>query len=268
MTDESMLPANADTDDNAETSTTTTTEEKSTAESFAWFWDGERQGEGDPPEWFKADKYKSVADQAKAYTEAEKRLGAFKGAPEEYELKLPDDFGLPEGVDVALDKEDPLLQQFMPWAKENNLSQDAFQDIVGMYVNQQAEDYQAAQQSVIEQKEQLGDNADKRLNDLAKWGKTNLDPEMYQKFADSLTTAAAVEAFEFIVGKTRNAPMPDPSNINPGLMSGKQQELKELQGAKDDKGQLKWFTDPTHRAKIEAIQNEIYGKEPYRKIVG
>ena len=41
------------------------------------------KGSGETPEWFKADKYKSIADQAKAYTELEKRFGGFKGAPKE-----------------------------------------------------------------------------------------------------------------------------------------------------------------------------------------
>ena len=137
-----------------------------------------------------------------------------------------------------------------------------------MYVKQQAADYDMQAQAVTEQKALLGDNADKRLSDLAKWGKANLDPDMFGKFASSLTTAAAVEAFEYVVAKTRNAPMPDPTNINPSLQSGKQAELKELQGAKDESGKLKWFTDPAHRAKIEALQQELYTSAPYRRIVG
>jgi len=32
------------------------------------------KGSGDSPEWYKADKYKSVAEQAKAYTELEKEV--------------------------------------------------------------------------------------------------------------------------------------------------------------------------------------------------
>lgn len=44
------------------------------------------KGAGDTPEWFKADKYKSIADQAKAYTELEKRFGGFKGAPKDLSL--------------------------------------------------------------------------------------------------------------------------------------------------------------------------------------
>ena len=46
-------------------------------------------GEGDAPEWFKADKYKTVSDQAKAYVELESKFGGFKGAPKEgkYEVE-------------------------------------------------------------------------------------------------------------------------------------------------------------------------------------
>ena len=37
--------------------------------------------EGERPEWLK-DKYKTVEDQAKAYNDAEKKLGGFSGSPE------------------------------------------------------------------------------------------------------------------------------------------------------------------------------------------
>lgn len=41
------------------------------------------QGTGKRPEWFKGDKYGSVADQAKAYVDLEKRFGSFNGAPKD-----------------------------------------------------------------------------------------------------------------------------------------------------------------------------------------
>ena len=41
------------------------------------------KGVGDLPEWYKADKYKSIAEQAKAYTELEKKFGGFTGAPKD-----------------------------------------------------------------------------------------------------------------------------------------------------------------------------------------
>lgn len=41
------------------------------------------KGTGDVPEWYIADKYKSVSEQAKAYTELEKKFGGFKGSPKD-----------------------------------------------------------------------------------------------------------------------------------------------------------------------------------------
>ena len=73
------------------------------------------KGTGDTPEWFKADKYKSIADQAKAYTELEKRFGGFKGAPK-------DGYQAPEGIEA----DDALFAELKTFAEETNMSQDAF----------------------------------------------------------------------------------------------------------------------------------------------
>ena len=41
------------------------------------------KGAGDMPEWYNPSKYKSVSEQAKAYTELEKKFGGFTGAPKD-----------------------------------------------------------------------------------------------------------------------------------------------------------------------------------------
>ena len=59
------------------------------------------KGTGETPEWYKGDKYKSVAEQAKAYTELEKKFGGFTGAPKDVcQLTEPD---LPKPVCDAPD---------------------------------------------------------------------------------------------------------------------------------------------------------------------
>ncbi len=245
-----------------------TPEDITPTDEHAWFWAEGQQGEGDAPDWYKGDKYKSVADQAAAYPELEKRLGGMKGAPEEYGLDLPEGFELPEGVEATISKDDPLVEAFSKVAKENNVSQELFTQMMGLYVGQQANDYQAAQESTQSQIEQLGENAQSRLNEIAKWGKANMDDEMFNSFKNALTTADSVKAVEFLIGKTRNNQMPDPSNINPALKSSMVIELEELRSAKDENGQLKWMTDPVHRQKINALQNELGSKGEYRQVMG
>ena len=69
-------------------------------------------------------KYKSVSDLEKGYNELQstfsKKLGAFKGAPE-------DGYTLAEGVESS-----PRLEALQEWGKENQLSNDALNDIIKM----------------------------------------------------------------------------------------------------------------------------------------
>jgi hypothetical protein len=70
------------------------------------------KGTGDTPEWYKGDKYKSVAEQAKAYTELEKKFGGFTGAPK-------DGYSGPEGIE----SDDALLQELTEFAEKTGMSQ-------------------------------------------------------------------------------------------------------------------------------------------------
>ncbi len=73
------------------------------------------KGTGEAPEWYKSDKYSSVAEQARAYTELEKKFGGFTGAPK-------DGYAGPEGVDAA----DGLLEELTELARTHHLNQEAF----------------------------------------------------------------------------------------------------------------------------------------------
>ena len=64
----------------ATTEATTETTESTESVSEGWMMSEDVKGEGDAPEWFKSSKYKTVADQAKAYAGLESKLGAFTGA--------------------------------------------------------------------------------------------------------------------------------------------------------------------------------------------
>ena len=56
-----------------------------------WYLDEGIVGQGNRPEYLEP-KYKSVVEQAKAYKEARKALGAMSGAPETYDLSAFDEF--------------------------------------------------------------------------------------------------------------------------------------------------------------------------------
>ena len=76
--------------------------ETQTETASEWSYADGVPGNGDAPEYFKSDKYKTLADQAKAYTDLEKKFGSFTGAPEEYALN----------EDLQANKDNPLFTKF------------------------------------------------------------------------------------------------------------------------------------------------------------
>lgn len=128
-----------------------------------WMWDEGRPGEGPRPSWLDA-KYRSVADKARAHTEAEKKLGQLGSAPENY------DFG---ELQDRLDTTNPHLQKFMETAKKNRLPQDTFQEMVGTLI--EYEQSKLPNKDIEIQK--LGANAHERIETVRRWAASNLSEE-------------------------------------------------------------------------------------------
>ncbi len=230
----------------------TVTDEQSVAEAVAPSWSLAEGigGEGDAPDWFKADKYATVSDQAKGYKELEGKLGAFTGAPESYEFALSEQ--LTESG-AELDAESPLITNFITMAKEANMSQDMANSLVNMFVESQHADGQISQEAettrVAEEMKLLGDNATQRVNNIDNWAKANLTPEQAEGLNDAATTAAGVQAIEALIAKSRNSPMQTDNVNEAGAVD--MAELQALQFAKDDQGNRRMATDPVYRKMVQ-----------------
>lgn len=210
-------------------------------------------GTGEKPEWLRSDKYKSAEEQAKAYVGLEKRLGAFVGAPRDgkYEYKAPEGY---EGVQV--DMEHPLMKEFATWAKDSQLSQAGFNNLLGMLTM-----YEAAQvpnMTVI--KQQVGENADARIGAVAAWGKANLGPEGYAtlRAATSGANAAAVfQVLESVIGKTKQVVLPKPGDDIPGAGVGGKAQIVAMQSAKGADGK-RLYEQPAYRAQVEKAWKDYF----------
>lgn len=213
-------------------------------------------GKGPPPGWFKADKYKTVEAQAQAYVALESRFGAFVGAPDggKYEFKLP------EGITGELKQDHPLLQGFNEWASKNQLSQEGYNQILGMFAQ-----YEAAQApDMAEVKKQVGENADMRIGAVTAWVKANLDAAGFQALRESMTGENAATVFKVIEGviaKTRPTAPGKPGGDVPG---GGVQGLAAIQaehGKRDAAGRLLYATDMLHRQKVEKMYQDYYAAQ-------
>jgi hypothetical protein len=210
------------------------------------------KGTGDTPEWFKADKYKSIADQAKAYTELEKRFGGFKGAPK-------DGYQAPEGIE----QDDALFAELKTFAEETNMSQDAFDRAWGLL---QAQSEAVEEVSLEAEMAKLGDNATGRIKHVEQFMKNNLDPDTYERLRYSVNSAESVELVEALIKSTAPAKLPIDGVVQPGGITWESIEAEMYR--KDDNGNLLRSVDRNHEAKIQRMMKEYGGDRPYTQTFG
>jgi hypothetical protein len=201
--------------------------------------------------WFKSEKYKTVEDQAKAYAELEKHMGAFSGAPD-------DDYAVPEveGLDAGVMDNNPMIQWFKETAREANINQDTFDKLVDGFLRTEQQMI-----SVNRQREfaALGDNAKSRLTDLADWGQGNLTTEQWEVFKGVASSAIGVELLENIIGKTREAKLArDPAATQAGEHTTAE-ELRQMRYAKTENGHLRMSVDPEYKKQVDQAYQEAYG---------
>ena len=226
-----------------------------------WFMSEGVAGEGERPEWYNADKYKSVSDQAAAYPELAKKMGAYTGAPEEYDLALPE--GVNEHLTIDMEREG--TKEFVEFAQEQGISQDFMAKALEFHSEAMMEalsDYlpdREAEMSV------LGKDALTRVTNVSDWGQANLSEEQFDMLRSVTSTADGVQLVEALIGKTRENPTPD--KIDPVVGGKTPEDLKALRYAKDEGGHLKIQTDPDYKKMVEEEYKKVYGTAPRETVV-
>lgn len=209
-------------------------------------------GTGDKPE-FMLEKFKTLDAQAKGYSELEKQFGAFTGAPEEYKLNVP------EGVEGEFDMEDPMLKAGMEFAKANNMNQEGFDQMVGMFINGQVADQALAKDAEIEA---LGTNADQRINTVNQFLQNNMEADVYKEIQPLVNSADSVKLLEAVINATAPRVAPIDGGSNPdGFTKAGLAAMREIrvEGGPND-GKLKWHVDSEYRKEVEAYSKNLHGE--------
>ena len=196
----------------------------------------------DRPEWL-LDKYvtedrsqeDSISEQAKAYNEAQKMLGGFIGAPEEYA------FAMPEGIEGDVDVELEAYKSFVDLAKNTNMSQDTAQELYSIFANYQNSQLQQNDIDINTEMELLGPDAGRRLQALGGWGQNNLSPEENATLESMTTNSGQVQLIEKLVSMSKSTPLPSTNGDTP-LKAGYSKEDFESD-IKDDR----YYSDPNFR---------------------
>ena len=210
------------------------------------------KGSGDSPEWYKADKYKSVAEQAKAYTELEKKFGSFTGSPK-------DGYAGPEGVEG----DDALLKELTDFASKTNMSQEAFGEAWELLSSQgQAAETVSREQEIAK----LGDNASERIKNVEGFLKNSLDSDDYENVMGLVTDARSIELVEALVKATSPAKLPIDGGENPTGMTWSDIESEMFK--KNHDGQLLRSVDMGHERKIQKMMQDFGGNKAHVRTFG
>lgn len=130
------------------------------------------------PEWL-PQKFKSGQDLAKSYTELEKKIGSFVGAPDEYVV--------PESTQSKT-----LAQILSEKGKELNMSQDAFNKIVTEYDQAKVK----RRDDFKKQLESLGPEQRKTVTEVITFLKNNLDEKEAEKISNGMRSIEDVMVFD------------------------------------------------------------------------
>ena len=88
---------------------------------------------------------------------------------EDFRLELPSDLKLPPGVDFRLDPAHPAVEPARQFALRNNLSQQQFSEMLGVYAASQANEMVAFNAAKAAEVQKLGDAANARVDAVTGW---------------------------------------------------------------------------------------------------
>lgn len=197
-----------------------------------WWLDEGVPGTGDRPQWL-PDKFKSVADMSKSYSELERRVGS---APNEYDISKGENW---------IDPDYAPFQEMMDFAKQKHVSQDVMDKMlesVGKYLNEFNVDYS-------EERAKLGEKAEERLQVIDNWAKSNFSPETYDALTNNLRTADAIKAIEEVRNKMNASTTTIPSSTHDS--NSVAPSLQDIQ-SEMNKNLEKYKTDPVYRRELQA----------------
>ena len=166
-------------------------------------------------------------------------------APEEYVIP---ELELPEGVNVDINTEEPMLQWWADTAKKAGLSQEQFAEGIKQFVNNEI----AGLPDIQAEKELLGDNADQRIESANLQAKKNLTPDSYDAIYQIAARADGVKVIEELMNLTKEAPIPQHEtqiDVKPSLA-----DLRSMMN--DPRYHEDGMKDPAYIEKVKQLFNK------------
>jgi len=161
------------------------------------------KGAGIPDSYLKDGAYDFTAiasgltEAAALKTQAEERSKLVPASADKYDLTLPKDIALPEGLNFNTDT--PFAKEFIAWAHKTNLTQADVTGALAMRARLQIAEHAESQKFVKDEMAKLGNGVEQRLGTLFNSLKGAVGEAGAKEVAGALTTAASVQAVEKLI---------------------------------------------------------------------
>lgn len=241
-------------------------------EASPWLWNEGVPATGEKPTWYKADKYKSVAEQAAALPGLEAKLGpaaTFFGAPEGGVYAPP---ALPAGLEGTFDTDAPLFKAFSEFAKSKGLSQQGFNELAQFYAQQEAAEAEAEATRLSESLAQLGANLQPRIDAIRGYVEQHAGAEGFAALDAAIGgNVAAFQALEKLISVAANDGRLSGGTGSSGLgftRADADKAMFEKVAEGPNTGQRRYDVDAAHRQRVDEMFKKLYPGESAAQQVG
>lgn len=148
-----------------------------------------------------ADLRKHLDELATFKAAEDSRKLSLPATPEAYQLALPEGFRAPDGIEVKLDANDPMLKDAQAMAHAKGWSQQDFSDALGVVATMKANETAAYEVAKTKNLEALGAKGPERIDAVTRWLNANGSEAEVKPIIATLATAAHVTFFEKIISK-------------------------------------------------------------------
>jgi len=190
---------------------------------------------------------------SKAYNELLKKFSQGKHkVPENYDDKIFRDANVPE--------DDELYNTYKTWAKENGVSQSAFEELASKFIEMSKGQAEQMKVSYQEEHKKLGPNADATIKSMTEWAqglvrKGVWGQDDFEEFKIMGGTADGLRALQKI--RSYYGDQTVPVDIGPPAGAPSKDELLAMVGKPE------YSSDPAYRAKVEKLFEQVYGGQQY-----
>jgi hypothetical protein len=137
-----------------------------------------------------------IAEIIKTRSELDARAGKVPAGPEGYELKLPETFKVPEGIDFKFDEANPDFVTLRRWAHGKGMDGDTWREMLAFYAQTQIREMQAFKAAVEKEQTALGVFGTNRITTLNQFLVGKLGAEDAQAIGTMMVSARIVHALE------------------------------------------------------------------------